>query len=169
MGINRKLYEIIFFLYKLMALFKICVMFIINFWYYYVSFLFFYLWLYHPCWVLTAFSVSWSFYTFGRTSWTGDQPVARPLPAHKSTHYIHVSSEIRTHDTSVSAGEDISCIRPRGHCDRHVSFHVQEIKHMYSFILTVQAVTCVSPIRLYSITVTVPIDTVYCRVHVPWA
>jgi hypothetical protein len=24
-------------------------------------------------------------YTFGRTPWTGDQPVARPLPAYKTT------------------------------------------------------------------------------------
>jgi hypothetical protein len=33
---------------------------------------------------------------------------------------IHTSSGIRTHDPSVRAGEDISCLRPRGHCDRHV-------------------------------------------------
>jgi hypothetical protein len=31
------------------------------------------------CWTLAAFSFSWSFYTVGRTPWTGDQPVARPL------------------------------------------------------------------------------------------
>jgi hypothetical protein len=35
-------------------------------------------------WTLAAFSVSWSFYTVGRTPWTGDQPVARPLPAHRT-------------------------------------------------------------------------------------
>jgi hypothetical protein len=33
---------------------------------------------------------------------------------------IHASSEIRTHDPSVRAGEDGSCLSPRGHCDRHV-------------------------------------------------
>jgi hypothetical protein len=32
---------------------------------------------------------------------------------------IHASSGIRTHDPSVRAGEDSSCLRPRGHCDRH--------------------------------------------------
>jgi hypothetical protein len=32
---------------------------------------------------------------------------------------IHALSGIRTHDPSVRAGEDISCHRPRGHCDRH--------------------------------------------------
>jgi hypothetical protein len=31
---------------------------------------------------------------------------------------IHVSSGIRTRDTSVRAGEDGSCLRPRGNCDR---------------------------------------------------
>jgi hypothetical protein len=36
-------------------------------------------------WALAAFSVSWSFYTVGRTTWTGVQPVARPLPTHRTT------------------------------------------------------------------------------------
>jgi hypothetical protein len=31
---------------------------------------------------------------------------------------IHVLSRIRTHDPSVRASEDSSCLRPRGHCDR---------------------------------------------------
>jgi hypothetical protein len=31
---------------------------------------------------------------------------------------IHASSGIRTHDPSVRTGEDSSCIRPRGYCDR---------------------------------------------------
>jgi hypothetical protein len=33
------------------------------------------------CWTSAYFSVSRSTYTVGRTPWTGDQPVARPLPA----------------------------------------------------------------------------------------
>jgi hypothetical protein len=63
-------------------------------------------------------------YTVGRTPWTGDQPVARPLPnpeqhKHRKTHtVIHASSGIRACDTSVRAGEDSSCRRPYGHCDR---------------------------------------------------
>jgi hypothetical protein len=32
---------------------------------------------------------------------------------------IHTLSGIRTHDPSVRAGEHISCLRPRGHCNRH--------------------------------------------------
>jgi hypothetical protein len=36
------------------------------------------------CWALTVFSVS-EYIHHCRTPWTGNQPVARPLPAHKTT------------------------------------------------------------------------------------
>jgi hypothetical protein len=35
------------------------------------------------------------------------------------TPNIHVLCGIRTHDPSVRASEDSSCLRPRGYCDRH--------------------------------------------------
>jgi hypothetical protein len=43
-----------------------------------------YPWLYSPCgpWPLFQFL---NLYTVGRTPWTGDQPVARPLPTHRTT------------------------------------------------------------------------------------
>jgi hypothetical protein len=43
-----------------------------------------YLWLYSPCgsWPLFQFP---NLYTIGRIPWTGDQPVARPLPTHRTT------------------------------------------------------------------------------------
>jgi hypothetical protein len=77
-----------------------------------------------PLLKLAAFSVSWSFYTVCRTPCTGDQPVVRPLPTHGATQTqnkdtdIPASSEIQTHDPSVRASEDSSCLRPRDHCDR---------------------------------------------------
>jgi hypothetical protein len=37
------------------------------------------------CWALASSSVSLSFYTDGRTPWTSDQPVARPLPTYRTT------------------------------------------------------------------------------------
>jgi hypothetical protein len=42
-------------------------------------------WLYSPCgpWPLFLF---FNLYTVGRTPWTGDQPVARPLPLHRTIH-----------------------------------------------------------------------------------
>jgi hypothetical protein len=36
----------------------------------------------------------------------------------KYKRHIHVLGGIRTHDPSVRAGEEISCLRPHGHCDR---------------------------------------------------
>jgi hypothetical protein len=56
-----------------------------------------------------------NFFTVGRTTWTGDQPVARLLPKHRTTQTqnkrihtpnIHALTGIRTHDPSVRAGED---------------------------------------------------------------
>jgi hypothetical protein len=43
------------------------------------------LWLYSPLLDLGKFLSFLIFYTDGRTPWTGDQPVARSLPAHRTT------------------------------------------------------------------------------------
>jgi hypothetical protein len=81
------------------------------------------LWLYNPL-DLGRFS-SFLIYRVGGTPWTGDQPVARPLPTHRTTQTqnkrtdIHASGGIRTHDPSVRAGEDSTCLRPRDHCYRY--------------------------------------------------
>jgi hypothetical protein len=67
-------------------------------------------------------------FTDGRTPWTSDQPVARPLPKLRTTQTqnirihtsnIHALSEVRTHDLSVRASEDNSCLRPRDYFDSH--------------------------------------------------
>jgi hypothetical protein len=66
--------------------------------------------------------------TVGRTAWTEDQPVARPLPIQDNTNRINTHtnframSGIRTNDPTVQASEDSSCLRPRGHCDRQYIF-----------------------------------------------
>jgi hypothetical protein len=57
------------------------------------------------------------------------QPVARPLPKHRTqkqnkhihTPNIHALSGIRTHDHNVRASEDSSCLSQRGYCDRLAS------------------------------------------------
>jgi hypothetical protein len=69
-------------------------------------------------WTLAIFFNFFILYTVGRTPWTGDQPVARPLSTHRINADIHASSGIRTHDPSTRTGEDGSCLRLRGHCDR---------------------------------------------------
>jgi hypothetical protein len=61
----------------------------------------------------------------GRTPWTGDQLVARPLPVHRKTHTtqtlnIHALSGIGTHGPGVRASEDSSCLRPLSYRDRRV-------------------------------------------------
>jgi hypothetical protein len=43
-----------------------------------------YLWLYSPLLCLGRFFGFLIFYTVGRIPWTGDQPVARPLPVHRA-------------------------------------------------------------------------------------
>jgi hypothetical protein len=44
-----------------------------------------YLWLYSLLLNLGGFFSFLILYTVGRTPWTGDQPVARPLPTHRTT------------------------------------------------------------------------------------
>jgi hypothetical protein len=65
----------------------------------------------------------------GRTPWTGDQFVARPLPKHRTTQTqkehtliqnIHVLSGIQTHDTGFRASENSSCLRPLDYTDRRI-------------------------------------------------
>jgi hypothetical protein len=52
--------------------------------------------------------------TVGRTPWTGDQPVARPLPTQDNTNRInthtdiHALSGIQNGEPSVRAGENSS-------------------------------------------------------------
>jgi hypothetical protein len=56
----------------------------------------------------------------------GDQPVARPLPTHKINAQKFMSRMgFETNDPSVRAGEDGSCLRPRGYCDRKTYIRVQ--------------------------------------------
>jgi hypothetical protein len=70
-------------------------------------------WLYSPLgpWFL-VFSII-IICTDGRTLWTSDQFVARPLPKHRTTQTqnkhipnIHAFCGIRTHDLSFQASED---------------------------------------------------------------
>jgi hypothetical protein len=66
-------------------------------------------------------------YTDGRTPWTGDQPVARPLPTRRATQtqnkqtHRHACLEWVSNPRShVQASENSTCLGPRGHCDGHL-------------------------------------------------
>jgi hypothetical protein len=56
----------------------------------------------------------------------GISPALRPLPTHRKTQHrqtqthIHAPSKIRTCDPNVRAAEDSTCLRSRGHWDRHM-------------------------------------------------
>jgi hypothetical protein len=70
------------------------------------------------------------FFTDGRIPWTGDQLNARSLylntdaeQTHKHTKH-HALSGIRTHDTSVRASEDSSCLRAGGYYDGLVYVYI---------------------------------------------
>jgi hypothetical protein len=70
------------------------------------------------------FSVSWSYTQSVGLLGRGISPSrGRFLYTEQHKHRLNIKyrhlalSWIRTHDPSVRAGEDISCLRPRGHCD----------------------------------------------------
>jgi hypothetical protein len=80
-------------------------------------------------------------FTGGRTPWTSDQLVARPLPKHRTiqtqnkhihTPNIHALCGIRTHDPGFRASEDNSCLRPLGYRDRQVHA-CTEYRHALGF------------------------------------
>jgi hypothetical protein len=81
-----------------------------------------------PLWALASFQFP-ALFTINRTLWTSDQLVARTLPKHRTaqtknkhiyTPNIHVLNGIRTHDHSIRASEDSSCLRPLGYRDRRL-------------------------------------------------
>jgi hypothetical protein len=53
-----------------------------------------YLWLCSPLLDLGRFFSFLILYRIGRTPWTGDQPVARPLPTHRTTHRINTQTSM---------------------------------------------------------------------------
>jgi hypothetical protein len=88
-------------------------------------------------WALAAlFQFLGSFYTVGKTPWTEDQPVSRPLPAHRTAQTQNKRTQTSMpkvgFEPTISvflAPEDSSCLRRRGHCDGQ--------KWMYTFTILV--------------------------------
>jgi hypothetical protein len=79
-----------------------------------------------PLWALVSAFQFHDHFTDGRTPWTSDQLVAKPLTKHRTTQTqnkhtpnIHALCGIRTHDPSFRASEDSSYLRLLGYCDRH--------------------------------------------------
>jgi hypothetical protein len=75
-------------------------------------------------WPLLSFLI---FYTVGRAPWTGDQSVVRSLPIDRTTQTQNKRTqtamprvEFEPTIPVFGAGEDSSCLKPRGPCDRHI-------------------------------------------------
>jgi hypothetical protein len=82
------------------------------------------------------------FDTNGRTPWTIDHSVARPLPAHRTTQHrinahtdIHALGGIRTHDPNFRASEDSSFPRPLDHLSR---FLIMQFSPAYYYFLSLR-------------------------------
>jgi hypothetical protein len=84
-----------------------------------------YLWLYSACWPWSLFQFL-NLYTVSRTHWTGDKPVARPLPTYRTIQTQnkrnrHSRLEWDSNPRSQCSLErrHSSCPRSCGHCGRH--------------------------------------------------
>jgi hypothetical protein len=88
-----------------------------------------------PLWTLATFQLL-NLYTVRRTPWTEDQPIARPLPTHRTSQTQNKRTETSmsqagfepkilvleraktvhalNRTASIRASEDSSCLRPRG-------------------------------------------------------
>jgi hypothetical protein len=77
------------------------------------------LWLYSPLLGLGRFFSFLIIYTVGRTPWTGDQPLARPLSAHRTTQtqnkrkqtsmpQVGFEPTIQVHDLDLAATVSVS-------------------------------------------------------------
>jgi hypothetical protein len=64
------------------------------------------------------------YWTVGRTPWIGEWPNARPLPTYGTTQHrkmwthIHAWSGNQTHDSSIQATKDSTCLRPLSQWDQ---------------------------------------------------
>jgi hypothetical protein len=97
---------------------------------------FFYAFLLYRIHTVSRFIFLFGSYTVGRTPWTSDGPVARPLPKYRITHIqnkqahtpnIHALSGIRTHDHGLRASEDSSCLRTLGYRGRLISSIIKAV------------------------------------------
>jgi hypothetical protein len=87
-----------------------------------------YPWLYSPFLLdLGRFFSFLILYTVGRTPWTGDQPVASPLPTHTTSQTRNKRTQTSTpgvgFEPTIPVFERAKTVHalPRGHCHRHMT------------------------------------------------
>jgi hypothetical protein len=119
-----------------------------------------YLWFYSSCGPCTLFQF-FNSHTVGMTHWTGISPSqGRYLHTGHQNHRINAYrypclSGIRTHDPSVWMGEDSSCLRLRGHCDRRISYYCSSVIlnrkfHLRGMLMAQSTLFTVSSLQLIS-------------------
>jgi hypothetical protein len=84
-----------------------------------------------PPWAWPLIFQFYDHFTEGRTRWTSDQLVAKPLPKHTQNKHIHIPNihalcGIRTQDPGFRASEDSTYPRPLCYRDR--------LRHSYSLV-----------------------------------
>jgi hypothetical protein len=94
------------------------------------------------CWTFASISVSLSYTQSVGLLGRGISPSQGHYLYTEHTHRINAHTDIhalcgiRTHDPSVQASEDSSCLRPRGHCDRQINVlavPIQRQRHAHAF------------------------------------
>jgi hypothetical protein len=81
-----------------------------------------------PLWSIGLISQFLDNFTDGRTPWTGDQLVARPLPTHRTNAHRHSCLEWDSKPRSqCSSGRRRFILRRRGHYDRPIVYSLHQI------------------------------------------
>jgi hypothetical protein len=91
------------------------------------------------------------FDTVGRTPWTGDQPVARSLPAHRSAQTQNKCTQTSMpqvgFEPTIPVIERAKTIhdRPRGHCDRFFNYSIPKNVLPHFFHSSISSVNSINP------------------------
>jgi hypothetical protein len=102
-----------------------------------------------PLWTLTAFSVSYSIRSRYDSFYGVSARRKAAICTQDNTNTeetrtdIHAFSEIRNHDPGVAVGEDSSCLRPLGHCDRPIPA-LGLINYTYPTVGTIKSVSYIN-------------------------
>jgi hypothetical protein len=94
-----------------------------------------YLWLYSPCGTLPLLQFL-NLYTVGNTPWTGDQPVARPLPTNRITQTMNKRTQTSMpqvgFETTIPVFERVKTVHALGRADTMIGFSIYTLPQRYT-------------------------------------
>jgi hypothetical protein len=135
-----------------------------------------------PFWTLPIFFSFLILYTVRRTPWTGDQPVARPLPTHRTIQAQNKRTQapmprvgFKTTTPAFMRAKTFRALRTRGHCGLLLA-HQNVILlipllingHLNLFLLCSLALFPCSPISLSIFTISVTVEGVWIDYRIYW-